>query len=235
MKSDFPRTAGQSAARLIRQRILTGALEPGAMLNQNELALQLGMSRIPIRDALRSLSAEGLVHLRAHATASVATLSLTDLEELYEIRLALEPRLCRLALRSLTSDDTDAMATILSELEHADDAETWLPLNNAFHEALYGKSLRPRSIQIINRTRQATDRYIRIYHRFDPQTVEVEHRLIYDAAVAGHGRRLESLVAAHLADGYETMMEYVADHERDADSVEDRMNGWRENQKGTDR
>jgi DNA-binding GntR family transcriptional regulator len=208
--TSFARTAGQSAARVIRQRILTGELAPGAMLNQNELAQEFGMSRIPIRDALRSLAAEGLVQLRAHATASVTPLSLDDLEELYELRLSLEPHLCYISAPHLTVDDLGELREKLEAMERTSDLDRWLELNNAFHEILYRRSNRPRTIEIINRIREATLRYVRIYQQFSPEVSGEGHRSIYDAAVAGHGRRLESLVAAHLSDGYETMIKLVA-------------------------
>ncbi len=210
MARDFPRTAGQTAAQVIREQILSGVLPPGATLNQNDLATAMGMSRIPIRDALRALAAEGLVEMRAHATALVSPLSLDDLAELYELRLALEPDLCARSLPLLTADDLAELEEALSKLEAAPGADDWLVLNNQFHEILYRRSGRPRTVEIIERARQATARYIRVYHRFDPSTVEVEHRLIFEAASAGHARRLSALVAAHLSDGYETMLRYVA-------------------------
>jgi DNA-binding GntR family transcriptional regulator len=213
MARDFPRTAGQTAAQILRERIMSGALPPGATLNQNDLATAMGMSRIPIRDALRSLAAEGLVQMRAHATASVSPLSLDDLAELYEIRLSLEPDLCARALPSFSAADLAELEIALEELENATDEDDWLALNNRFHEILYRGSGRPRTVEIIDRARQATARYIRVYHRFDPNTLEVEHRLIFEAAKAGQGRRLAALVAAHLSDGYETMLRYVAQNE----------------------
>lgn len=213
MAPDFPRTAGQAAAKRIREQILSGALAPGATLNQNELATALGMSRIPVRDALRSLAAEGLVEMRAHATALVSPLTLDDLAELYELRLSLEPDLCARAMPHLTTEDMVEFETALLKLEGAGGDDDWLVLNDAFHEILYRRSGRPRTIEIVNRARQATARYIRVYHRLDQHTVEVEHRLIYEAARAGHARRLSALVAAHLSDGYETMLRYLAQSE----------------------
>lgn len=208
------RTAGQMAAKAIRDRILSGDLAPGATLNQNELADSLGMSRIPIRDALRSLAAEGLVRLRARSTATVTPLSLDDLEELYEIRLALEPRLCREALPMVGPAQIDLMAEALELMETAEGSD-WLGLNRVFHETLYTCADKPRTIEVIDQIRRATDRYTRIYQRFDRIKVQLEHRLIFEAVSDGHPRRVEALVAAHLADGYETMLRYVA-HEEEA-------------------
>jgi DNA-binding GntR family transcriptional regulator len=212
--ADFPRTAGQSAARLIREQILSGSFAPGATLNQNELAQALGMSRIPIRDALRSLADEGLVDMRAHQSASVTPLSLDDLEELYELRLAIEPNLCMRALRHLTEDDLEEAERVVGALAATDDATESLRLNNRFHEILYRRAGRPRSIEIIQRARQATGRYFTAYRRFEAPTVNVEHELILEAARAGHARRLGSLVTAHLSDGYETMVRSVAEEQR---------------------
>ncbi len=209
----FRRTAGQTAAHLIRQKILSGDLAPGTVLNQNDLAISLGMSRIPIRDALRSLAAEGLVDMRDNSPASVSALGLDDLAELYDLRLALEPGLCSRALSRITDADLEEMQRSLAELQQVSDPEEWLRLNDSFHEILYRRSGRPRSIEIVRQTRQATARYTRIYHLFDRPTVEVEHRLIFEAARAGHSRRLAALVAAHLSDGYETMLRYLARQE----------------------
>ncbi|MDH4117404.1 MAG: GntR family transcriptional regulator [Acidimicrobiia bacterium] len=221
MRREFARTAGQTAAQLLREQILSGALPPGATLNQNDLASAMGMSRIPIRDALRSLAAEGLVEMRAHATASVSPLSLDDLAELYDLRLALEPALCARALPDLTSADFAEMEETLEQLEAAEDSDEWLDLNNRFHEVLFRRSKRPRTIEIIKRARLATGRYTRIYHQFDLATVEVEHRLILEAARAGQDRRLAALITAHLSDGYETMIRYVAAQEGFSDTESD--------------
>jgi DNA-binding GntR family transcriptional regulator len=180
------------------------------MLNQNELAEEFGMSRIPIRDALRALEAEGLVVLRAHASASVTPLSLDDLAELYELRLALEPALCRLSAPHLTSQDVRDLASHLQAMDETADPDAWLRLNNQFHELLYRNSGRPRTIEIIRRAREATLRYTRIYQGIAGGTVDEGHRMICEAATAGHARRLEALVAAHLSDGYESMMTYLA-------------------------
>ncbi len=119
-----PRTAGQQAAQLIRERILSGALAPGAPLNQKDLASALGMSRIPIRDALRTLASEGLIQMRAHATAVVSNLGVSDLRDLYELRLALEPALCRAAVHQLQSEDLSEMERWLDTMVTASDSDT---------------------------------------------------------------------------------------------------------------
>src|SRR5437763_8262726 len=75
----------------LRSRILAGSLEPAARLNQEALALEFGVSVTPIREAVRRLEAEGLVQLQAHKTVLIAPLSGEELEEIYELRLQLDP------------------------------------------------------------------------------------------------------------------------------------------------
>jgi DNA-binding GntR family transcriptional regulator len=203
-----PRTAGRVAADVIRHQILTGVLPPGATLNQNRLAEEMDMSRIPVRDALQILAAEGLIVQRAHSTATVAPLSLSDLEELYELRLAIEPSLCRRALQNMRAVNIDRMQVALEEMDAAD-GDQWLAINRRFHAELYLRADRPRTVEILDRVRRATDRYILVHHRVDRITVRKEHELILDAVIAGHERRVEALVAAHLSDGYEAMIGYL--------------------------
>ncbi len=199
-------TAGQHAYRQIRERILSGELRSGERLNQRQLAHGLGMSRIPVRDALRLLAADGLVDVKAHTTATVTPLSRDDLRELYELRVALEPMLCRLALAHVDREDIAAMAGEMAAMDGAASADDWQLANNAFHARLYRRSERPRTIEIIARTRQQTDRYTRLHLAVHRAGAAVEHRLILDAVRAGQVDRLESLVRAHISAGYETIL-----------------------------
>lgn len=182
-------------------------------MNQAELAEQLGMSRIPVRDALHSLAAEGLVSLKAHSSAWVRPLSEDELEDLYEIRIALEPGLCRVAVPRLTADDVEKLATTLERLESADSEEAWLAGNDRFHALIYRKSGRPRSVEIVDRARESTRRYTTLFHLLSPGEIDMEHRLILEAVRRSQSRRVESLVVAHLSSGYEAMMAAVKDSE----------------------
>ena len=107
------------------------------------------------------------------------------------------------------------MERCLAAMENAKDPEDWLTANNRFHEILYQRSGRRRTIQMINQARLATNRYTRIHHTMAFETLGTEHRLIYEAAEAGHARRLEALTLAHLSQGFETMLRYVAQQEED--------------------
>jgi len=206
------KTAGQKATSVIRDWILAGDLEPGAKLSQHRLATELGMSRIPVRDALRSLAAEGLVTVTANTAAVVAELSPVDLQELYEIRISLEPRLGRLAIPNLTHDDFVAMEELLDRMTATEDTDDWLPLNNRFHEVMYTAADRSRSLGIIRVVRRQTDRYTAVYIELNHDVVDVEHRMILEAARQQNPMRLEALITAHISSSYEEMLRFL-DHE----------------------
>lgn len=195
---------------MIRDRILAGELGPGAKLNQHQLATELGMSRIPVRDALRSLAVEGLVTVRDNTTAVVASLSMEDLQELYEIRISLEPRLGRNAIPNLTTRHFSEMEELLARMGSVTEKEEWLPFNNRFHETLYEAAERTRSLEIVRSVRRQTDRYTAVHVELNQEGVDAEHRMILEAARDGHPTRLEALITAHISSSYEQMLRYLA-------------------------
>jgi DNA-binding GntR family transcriptional regulator len=206
-------TSGQTATRILRDKILAGDLDPGTKLNQHHLAAELGMSRIPVRDALRSLASEGLVEVRAHTTAVVSSLSTRDLQELYELRIAIEPSLGRLAVPGLTERHLEEMQEFLHALEGTEATTDWLALNNRFHETMYSAAGRRRSLDMVRTIRRQTDRYTAVYVELNHPVVDAEHRMIYEAAKAGQSVRLEALLTAHISGSYEQMLRYLSEQE----------------------
>lgn len=211
-------TSGQTATRILRDKILAGDLDPGTKLNQHHLAAELGMSRIPVRDALRSLASEGLVEVRAHTTAVVSQLSTRDLQELYELRIAIEPSLGRLAVPGLTERHLDEMEALLVNLEATKDTNDWLALNNRFHETMYAAADRRRSLDMVRTIRRQTDRYTAVYVVLNHPVVDAEHRMIHEAAKSGQAVRLEALLTAHISGSYEQMLRYLSAEETATES-----------------
>jgi DNA-binding GntR family transcriptional regulator len=211
-------TSGQTATRILRDKILAGDLDPGTKLNQHHLAAELGMSRIPVRDALRSLASEGLVEVRAHTTAVVSQLSTRDLQELYELRIAIEPSLGRLAVPGLTERHLDEMEALLVILEATKDTNDWLALNNRFHETMYAAADRRRSLDMVRTIRRQTDRYTAVYVVLNHPVVDAEHRMIHEAAKSGQAVRLEALLTAHISGSYEQMLRYLSAEETATES-----------------
>src|SRR6266852_9187131 len=100
-------TVASATTRALREKILSGEIGDGEQLRQDALAAEYGVSRIPLREALRQLEAEGLVSFYPHRGAVVSTLSLAEIEELFEIRALIEPDMLRRAIPKLSEEDLD--------------------------------------------------------------------------------------------------------------------------------
>ena len=151
-------TAEEATTATLRRAILLGVLAPGDRLRQEVLAAELGVSRIPLRDAFRRLEAEGLITIDGRRGARVASLTADDVAELYELRRMLEPHCIRLAIRNLTDDGA---AALLATAERMDvhlghDVPHGL---RGFYAELYGWSDRRRMVAIILQLRHELHRY----------------------------------------------------------------------------
>jgi DNA-binding GntR family transcriptional regulator len=127
----------QTLADALRQEITDGRLTPGEALRQEELALRFGTSRIPVREALRTLQAEGLVNYSPNRGATVAMVSDTEIQEMLEVRLALECHALRFAVPNMADADIAHARRILEEYDAAPDPDAWSAMNWSFHWALY--------------------------------------------------------------------------------------------------
>ena len=140
--------ASQRVVASVREMILDGRLAAGARLGEVELADRLGVSRTPVREALGRLGAEGLVELSPNRGARVATWSRSEIEQIFDLRSALEPRLTGLAVRTATVGDVeelDELARRMLEVGlpgRAQDLDALVPLNRAFHDRLVQLALR---------------------------------------------------------------------------------------------
>jgi len=128
---------GARVADELRAAILHGAYPPGTRLRQEELAAQYGASRVPIREALRTLEAEGLVTTVANAGAWIASLSADECAELYQVRERIEPLLLRYSLPHLTPTDVDRLGELAEEMRNTRDTEHFLTLDREFHLGSY--------------------------------------------------------------------------------------------------
>jgi DNA-binding GntR family transcriptional regulator len=144
----------------IRGKILRGEIGSGEALRQEALADELGVSRVPIREAITRLHGEGLVTLIPHKGAYVCGISADEVRESFEIRLRLEPWIFGAAMAA-SDDDTLAKALeIVDEMESATEA-TWGQLNWRFHETLYAPSGLHLAIETLKRLNDRNERYFR--------------------------------------------------------------------------
>lgn len=162
----------------IRQQIVSGALPEGMPLRQERLAAELGVSRIPLREAIGRLEAEGLVASVMHKGAVVSTLSLDEIRELFEIRVQLETWLFSLAIPRMTEGDLQVAETITHEMANSPVVEHWAELNFRFHESLYRSSHRNLALKLLRTVHDNANRYVnlQIAVAADVEQELVDHR-----------------------------------------------------------
>lgn len=196
-----PRTLADRAFTAIHGGIISGAFEAGERLSIEELAASLDMSPMPVREALRRLDAVGLVEHIPHRGARVTELSLEDLVEVYQARLALEPLAVRRATEHLTDDTAEHAKATLAALgrEGRRSADRWAA-HTAFHFALYEAAGSHWLLRLIRPLWESSERYrVKIFAKGDVEMRHAEHEEILDAFLAGQADRAAILMHNHLA------------------------------------
>src|ERR1700729_3406319 len=185
--SAIPRQSLTSAvADKLRDQIIRGEIPEGAQLRQDAIAAQYHVSRIPVREALRQLDAEGLIAIVPNRGAVVPALSPADIEELFSIRALLEPEVLKLSIPHLTEEDFSEAGAVLhkyvKELRRDDHVSAWGRLNWQFHSILYFLANQPRFLAIIRNVNNSGERYTRLqlYLTHGVQRANEEHHRILD-------------------------------------------------------
>lgn len=154
-------TASDHVADALRQAIIAGQFEDGEELNQVELAQHFNVSRVPIREALRRLQAEGLVSAEAHRRATVIGLNRERAAEIFQIRALLESFMLERAAERLTADDLAALNGLCDVMEKVGDHAQWLELNHRFHHDLLSPGGSPVAMALVERLSGQVERYLR--------------------------------------------------------------------------
>jgi len=161
------KTRTQLVVEILRERILSGEIVAGQALRQAALAEDLNVSRIPVREALLQLEAEGLVSFEPHKGASATELNISQVDELFELRAMIEGALLAASLVNITDEAlaqaTDILAKLDSALGKENAANTWSELNSEFHNCLYSGANRPQTADLVNILNKNADRYIRMH------------------------------------------------------------------------
>jgi DNA-binding GntR family transcriptional regulator len=186
----------------LRRDILRGAFDPHEPISQVQLAKRLGVSRTPLREALRMLQREGLIHSEPNRRVRVTALTVADLEQLYAARVVVDSLMARLAVPRLTRDDVAEMGRRLgamAALAASHDLEAWDVHHSAFHDLLkLGEG--ERLLRIARDLFDHTERYRHVYLA-EPRawsTAAREHAAVYQACLAGDAVAASRQVARHL-------------------------------------
>ena len=144
-------TAQQEAYHYLRDRILSGELPGNTRVNPAEIAELLGISRMPVREALRQLHSEGLVTMRPNRAAFVSSLTAREVEELFEIRAALEVLAVRTAILAMMPDSMAELVALKDRMDRArNDPAEWLKRHDDFHQAICALGNRTRRISFLH-------------------------------------------------------------------------------------
>lgn len=187
---------------LLRRKILTGEIEPGERINVRALESDLGVSHIPIREAIRRLEAEGLVTRQPNVGAVAAQVSLRELEELYDFRRVIEPAIARRSVPRMTDADVDGVFAALERLEAVEIAPAGMDEYVKVHQEFHWRLLAPGASTLIERTLEElwtmAERYLRLLKGSMVHIADPQHEQMADACRARDAEALASVLTDHL-------------------------------------
>jgi DNA-binding GntR family transcriptional regulator len=210
-----PPTAQEAVLGELRRAILTGELAPGQQVRQEGLAERFGVSRVPVREALKILEGEGLVSYEPHRGYFVVELSLADLLEVYRIRELLETEAVRTAVPLLSDEDLARLAAAADTCEQAgrsDDLAAMTQANRDLHFGLFAAAGMPRLVRVLRVLWDATDVYRSVCYARPENRERVvdEHRAVVEALRARDVELAVRLLDAHRAHAVDALTAELA-------------------------
>ncbi|MDF2178594.1 GntR family transcriptional regulator [Aliiglaciecola sp. CAU 1673] len=211
------KTRTQLAAEAIREKILRGEIKAGEQLRQAALAEELNISRIPVREALMQLEAEGLVEFEAHKGATATKLSTDQVTELFELRALLETELLRLSIPKLQEKHLLHSEALLEKMAKAYDdknsIDDWSSLNSQFHLSLYEAANRPLTFELVQNLNTNADRYVRANLMLAGGTskAEAEHAKLLKLCRQGKTEAACALLRQHILSAADDIIDMLTE------------------------
>lgn len=201
-RSHSDKLGPEDIAVVLREAIERSIFGPGRALRQDELAEVFGVSKIPIREALRTLEAYGFVELPHNRGAVVKELTVGQIRDVFELRLLIEPHLIRLALPSLGAADLDAAEALIDAMDHETNTWSWGELNVRFHRILYEQAQRPLAMRLLAMLEGHEQRYsvMQLSLAGLNRSSNEDHREILAACRRGDADEAARLTAVHVAE-----------------------------------
>lgn len=199
----------------VREAIISGQLKPGERLMEIQLAEELGVSRTPVREAIRKLELEGFVLMLPRKGAYVANISMKDIVDVFEIRGALEGLAAQLAAERATEEDVERLERLLVEIGECierNDVEGLVQADTRFHEVLFTSSRNGRLQQMLSLLREQIQRF-RTRTLSDPHRMRValdEHRSVAEAVAQRDGDLARRLAEEHIESAENSLMSLIA-------------------------
>ena len=199
-----PGIAYKSMQQLVTERvralILDGTFKPNQKLHQEELAKMLQVSRIPTREALRTLEGEGLIRFYPNRSAVVAAMSPAEMKDVYEIRAILEANAAASAIKHITNEKIAHLRKLQRQMANCSDGNTWIALNDKFHLEIYEAEGTVRLLNVIGTLRNWVAGYIKLLISDDAhrKAADKEHLLILKAVEKRNASALRAAIKSHL-------------------------------------
>ncbi|MDB5863967.1 MAG: ydfH 5 [Betaproteobacteria bacterium] len=208
-KRRAPPESAQLSVRVtdhIEKLISEGRVQPGERLNELALAERLGVSRAPVREALRSLEGRGWLTQIANRGMFVRELSVKEMLDIFDMRALLVGYAAERASELLNSERRKALAKLLDEMDKAaksDDGTRYYRLNTEYHDAILAFSNNQRAVEVYAELAKDLHRFQRRYFDFAPNMVKsnAEHRAVFDAIVRGDAAEARRLSEQHVQQG----------------------------------
>ncbi|MBU8918481.1 GntR family transcriptional regulator [Neobacillus sp. 114] len=184
---------------IIREAILKGELKPGQRLKQSDLADAMGVSRMPIREALQKLEAEGLIKLEPHKGAVVKSIEVGDIEEIYALRTELEKMAVYQSVEYLTDEDHQQLTSLVEQMEASEDVDDFIRYNIEFHRLLMKRCSWERLNSFISTLWNGLPQQTPHILKGQKETSNVEHRSILNAVLNRDKETAANLVSNHIS------------------------------------
>jgi len=195
----------------LREAIINGILKPGERLMEVQLAEELGVSRTPVREAIRKLELEGFVVMIPRKGAYVADISLKDVADVFEVRAALESLAAGLAAERITEEEIEELERVLVQqqnLADSDRLEDIIKIDTDFHDVLYRASRNERLVQIVSHLREQIQRF-RTASLSQPGRMRIaleEHKELVEAIAERNVEKAQSLAREHIENAEQSMI-----------------------------
>lgn len=205
-------TSSDIIHRFIRDAIADGSLNEGEPVRQDEVARLFGVSKIPVREALKRLEAEGLVEFRRNKGAIVTPVSEPELAQIFEMRAIMESSLLRLSIPHMTEETFARAISYCDDFAGETDVARWSQLNWRFHSTLYEDARRPVFLAHIRALNERIERYLRIQLSLSKgqETADREHRQLVDLCRDRKIEEASNFLYGHIINACQSLLSKLA-------------------------
>lgn len=204
-------TASDVIARYLREAIMSGKVKEGLPIRQDEIAGLFNVSKIPVREALKRLEAEGLVIFQRNRGAVVTEMSQFEIVQIFEVRALLESNAIKLSVPGMTPQTLANAQAFCDQFAQETDVANWADLNWRFHSCLYEDANRPFMVGLIRSVNDRVERFLRIQLSLSSgqAVADREHREILAACRAGDAELASRLVYGHIMDACNSLLTHL--------------------------